>query len=169
MQWKKQPPQLSNGQFQRLTGVKRSTFEKMCFIIKSTKVQRRKHPNRGKTAKLCIEDQLLLMLMYYREYRTFMHIATDYGISESQCWRIVTSTEKILIESKSFCLPGKKALTKTPVSWWVVLIDVGESPIERPKKTAAVLLWQKEKAHLQNTVSNRQRWPHHLYTNSQRA
>ena len=146
MQWKKQAPQLSNGQFQRLTGVKRSTFEKMCFIIKSVKEQRRKHPKRGKTSKLCIEDQLLMMLMYYRQYRTFMHIATDYGISESQCWRIVTGTEKILIESKSFCLPGKKALTKTPVSWSVVLIDVGESPVERPKKNSGGITPAKRKS-----------------------
>ena len=45
----------------------------------------------------------------------FMDIATDYRISESQCRRILKGTERILIESKSFCLPGKKVLTKPPV------------------------------------------------------
>jgi hypothetical protein len=45
MIWKKLPPKLSNGQFRRLTGVKRGTFNKMCFIIKTVKEQRRKHPN----------------------------------------------------------------------------------------------------------------------------
>src|SRR5678816_1717982 len=134
MLWKKIPSTISGKQFQRLTGVKRSTFEKMCFIIKTVKEQRRKHPNRGREPGLSIEDQLLMMLMYNREYRTFMHIAVDYGISESQCWRIVTDLENILIQSNAFKLPGKKALTKSNIKWSVVLVDVGESPIDRPKK-----------------------------------
>jgi hypothetical protein len=146
MLWKNIPKQISHKQFRRLTGVKRSTFEKMCFIIKTVKTQRRKHPNRGNESKLCIEDQLLMMLMYHREYRTFMHIGTDYGISESQCWRIVTDLESILIQSKAFCLPGKKALTKSDVKWPVVLVDVGESPIERPKKNSDDIIQGKRKS-----------------------
>ena len=139
MIWKILPSKISNGQFQRLTGVKRSTFEKMCFIIKTTKAQRRKHPNRGKEPTHCIEDQLLMMLMYNREYRTYLHIATDYGISESQCWRIIRDIENILIGSKAFRLPGKKALTKSSVKWSVVLVDVGKARLSGQKKTAAVL------------------------------
>ena len=134
MLWKQLSAIKSKSQFQRLTGVKPSTFEKMLFIIKTVKEQRRKHPNRGKAPKLSIEDQLLMMLMYHREYRTFLHIAGDYGISEAQCWRIVTNLEDMLIQSQAFRLPGKKALTKATVKWSVVLVDVGESPVERPKK-----------------------------------
>jgi len=146
MKWKNLPSKISNGQFQRLTGVKRRTFEKMCFIIKAVKEQRRKHPNRGKEPKLCNEDQLLMMLMYNREYRTYMHIATDYGISESQCWRIVTDLENILIQSNAFRLPGKKALTKSNIKWSVVLVDVGESPVERPKKNSGRIIQGKRKS-----------------------
>lgn len=146
MLWKTIPRTITNKQFRRLTGVKRSTFEKMCFIIKEVKAQRRKHPKRGKEPKLCIEDQLLMMLMYYREYRTFLHIGTDYGVSESQCWRIVRDVEDILIQSKAFCLPGKKALTKSDVNWSVVLVDVGESPIERPKKNSGGIIREKRKS-----------------------
>ena len=145
MLWKKLPPTLSNGQFQRLTGVKRGTFDKMCFIIKTVKEQRRKHPNRGKEPKLGVEDQLLMMLMYNREYRTFMHIAADYGISESQCWRIVTDIENILIQSNAFRLPGKKALVQSNIKWSVVLVDVGESPVERPKKNSGAIIRAKRK------------------------
>ena len=119
----------------------------MCFIIKTTKEQRRKHPKRGKEPKHSVEDQLLMMLMYNREYRTFLHIATDYGLSESQCWRIINDIENILIQSNSFSLPGKKALIKSNIKWSLVLVDVGESPVEQPKKTAALLLWQKEKTY----------------------
>ena len=145
MIWKKIPPKLSNGQFKRLTGVKRSTFDKMCFIIKTTKEQRRKHPKRGKEPKHCVEDQLLMMLMYSSEYRTFLHIATDYGISESQCWRIINDIENILIQSNSFSLPGKKALIKSNIKWSLVLVDVGESPVERPKKNSGVITLAKRK------------------------
>lgn len=145
MLWKNIPKQITNKQFRRLTGVKRSTFGKMCFIIKTVKAQRRKHPKRGNEPKLCVEDQLLMMLMYHREYRTFMHIGTDYGISESQCWRIVIDLENILIQSNAFCLPGKKALTKSNVKWSVVLVDVGESPVERPKKNSGDIIQGKRK------------------------
>ena len=146
MLWKNIPDAITNKQFRRLTGAKRSTFEKMCFIIKEVKVQRRKHPKRGKEAKLCIEDQLLMMLMYNREYRTFMHIAVDYGLSEAQCWRIVTDLENILIQSNAFKLPGKKALTKSNVKWSVVVVDVGESPVERPKKNSGGITQGKRKS-----------------------
>lgn len=139
MFWKKIPSAITGKQFQRLTGVRRSTFDKMCFIVKTVKEQRRKHPKRGQVPKLCIEDQLLMMLMYHREYRTFMHIGVDYGISESQCHRIITDLENILIQSNAFKLPGKKALTKSNVKWSVVVVDVGESPVERLKKTTKVL------------------------------
>src|SRR5436305_9819562 len=107
----------------------------MCFIVKTVKQQRRKHPNRGKVPKLSIEDQLLMMLMYHREYRTLLHIAADYGISEARCWRIVTDLEDIL-QSQALRLPGNKALTKDNVKWSVVLVDVAESPVERPKKNS---------------------------------
>lgn len=146
MLWKNIPETITNKQFRRLTGVKRSTFGKMCFIIKTVKTQRRKHPNRGSESKLCVEDQLLMMLMYYREYRTFLHIGTDYGISESQCWRIVTDLENILIQSNAFCLPGKKALTKSNIKWSLVLVDVGESPVERPKKNSGGIIQAKRKS-----------------------
>ena len=134
MLWKQLSAIKSKSQFQRLTGVKPGTFEKMLFIIKTVKKQRRKHPNRGKAPKLSIEDQLLMMLMYHREYLTFLHIAGDYGISEAQCWRIVSDLEDMLIQSQAFRLPAKKALTKATVKWSVLLVDVGESPVERPKK-----------------------------------
>ncbi|MDQ3845223.1 MAG: transposase family protein, partial [Bacteroidota bacterium] len=55
----------------------------------------RKHPSRGAPAKLSMEVQLL---MYYREYRTFLHSATSYGYSESQDCRIVRHMEDMLLK-----------------------------------------------------------------------
>jgi hypothetical protein len=38
----------------------------------------------GKPNTLSIEDQLLMMLEYWREYRTYFHIAQSYGPSETR-------------------------------------------------------------------------------------
>lgn len=48
--------------------------------------------------------------------------------------RIVHQIEDQLIKSKKFSLPGKKALSSAEYEWSAIIIDVGESPIERPKK-----------------------------------
>jgi hypothetical protein len=46
--------------------------------------------------------------------------------------------EDTLIKSKTFSLPGKKALLKSNAEFEVILIDATESPIERPKKKDAM-------------------------------
>lgn len=122
--------------FKRLTGVSKDTF--MVMISEATRLAPKsnhkiKGTKRGPKPKLGIEDKLLMLLMYYREYRTFLHISSDYGISEAQCWRIITELEMLLIKSEKFHLPGKKVLQQAN-SFEIVLVDVAESPIERPKK-----------------------------------
>lgn len=134
MQWK-EVSKLSDSQFQRLVGVKRNTFTKMLEVVGLKQKQR--ISNRGRPSRIAIENQLLIMLMYYREYRTFFHISVAYSISEAQCWRVVRKMEDSLIKSQLFHLPGKKQLAQSGTSWEVVVIDVGESPIERPKKNNA--------------------------------
>jgi hypothetical protein len=146
MKWetiKHKPPAV----FKRLIGVHKSTFDKMVEeLIKRTPPSRHKvkGSKRGPKPKLSIEDKLLMMLMYYREYRTFLHISSDYGISETQCWRIITDLESMLIKSKLFHLPGKKVLQQAN-SFEVVLVDVAESPIERPKKNSAGIIQERKR------------------------
>jgi hypothetical protein len=122
--------------FQRQTGVKRVLFEEMVSVVTDYKQKQKKHPSRGRPPRLSIADQVLVMLMYYREYRTFFHVGGSYGISEVQCWRIVTTIESILIKSGVFHLPGKKQLTGDKVTYEIVVVDVSESPVERPKKNS---------------------------------
>lgn len=131
--------QRSSGVFKRLTGVRRSTFEKMVQVVKEHITLHRKHPTRGRPAKTSVENQLLMMLMYYREYRTFLHSATSYGYSESQGWRIVRRLEEVLVQSRVFALPGKKELLSLDGKGLgsLVIVDVSESAVERPKKSSA--------------------------------
>jgi len=127
---------LSSSQFKRLTGVKREVFAQMLEVFEQAKATSRKHPSRGTPAKLSNADKLLLLLMYYREYRTQFHIGVTYGISESRVCEIIKEVESILITDSRFHLPGKKSLLKEENHFEVVLIDVTESPVERPKKNS---------------------------------
>ena len=102
---------------------------------------------RGGQAKLSNEDQLLISLEYWREYRTCFHIAQSRGVHESTVYRTVHRIEDKLINSQKFSLPGKKSLSTTNKEWSAIIIDVAESPIERPKKIAKLLQWKKEKTH----------------------
>ncbi len=102
-----------------------------------------------------MEDRLLMALEYLREYRTYFHVAKSYGISESTCYRNIKWIEDIVVNHPDFALPGKKALLKSENEYEVVLIDVAESPIERPKKTKTVLFREKEKTHIKNSSCRR--------------
>ncbi len=64
---------LEEEKFRRLTGVKRSTFEKMIIILNDADTK--KKAKGGRKNKLSIEDQLLMALEYMREYRTYFHIS----------------------------------------------------------------------------------------------
>ena len=133
---------LRNGHFRRLTGVNRALFEFMVQIVSTARDARRRHPSRGRKTKLCIEDQILLTLMYYREYRTLFHIGLAFGMSESHTCRIVHQIESTLLADKRLHLPGKKGLHGTG-SGQVAIIDVSEHPIERPKKSSGATIQAK--------------------------
>ena len=89
----------------------------------------------GSPNKLQLEDRLLMWLEYMREYRTYFHTASDYGISESACFRNCVWIENILIQSKEFSLPKRTAPLKSDMELTVITVDATESPIERPKKS----------------------------------
>lgn len=123
---------LRNTQFKRLTGVQRTTFAAMVDILTAADASRKARG--GRASKLCIEDRLLMALEYLREYRTYFHVAQNYGVSESNAFKICRWVEDSLIRDKRFALPGRKALLKSDMQYEVVLVDASESPVERPKK-----------------------------------
>jgi len=127
---------LKDEAFRRLTGVKRSTFEKMIGILQEADVKKKSKGGRKNT--LSIEDMLLMSLEYLREYRTYFHISQSYGISESAAYKTVRWVESTLVKHPDFSLPGRKELLKSDMEYEVVLIDATESPIERPKKDKSI-------------------------------
>ncbi len=92
------------GQFYRLTGVRREVFSLMVEVVSCTR------RGRGRPASLRVEDQLLLTLCYFREYRSQFHVASSFGVSEATVCRTVKRIERCLLQDKRFHLPGKKVL-----------------------------------------------------------
>ena len=121
---------LKPSEFKRLCGVRPETFEAMISVLRQAEAD--KPP--GRPSKLSLENQLLMTLEYWREYRTYFHIGQSWGVNESTAYRIIKRTEDRLIASRAFTLPGKKKLVVADSQIEVVVVDVTETPIERPKK-----------------------------------
>jgi len=62
--------------FKRLCGVGSTTFAEMVSVLKQQQLQKRKP---GRPPKLSLEDRVLLALQYWREYRTYFHIAQSWN------------------------------------------------------------------------------------------
>jgi hypothetical protein len=121
----------SDSEFKELFGVKKETFHHMLAVL-SAAYEIKRHSG-GPRLKLSISDKLLLTLQYWREYRAMRHIGYDFGVAKSTVSDTVTWVEDTLIQDGTFHLPGKKALLSGTKSRTFV-VDVTESPIERPKK-----------------------------------
>ncbi len=120
-------------QFKRRFGVQIQTFKEM---VKSIEQYRLANPKdkRGRRSTLTLEEQVLVALEYWREYRTYFHIGTNWRVSESTVCRIVTNIESTLMKIGKLRIPGKKALLKGFGHPEIVVMDVTETAIERQKK-----------------------------------
>jgi hypothetical protein len=118
-------------EFKRLCGVTPETFQEMVKVIGAEKVLAKKS---GRPSKLSFEDQVLMTLEYWREYRTYFHLGVNWGLDETNVLRIVRKIENILIKSGLFNLRGKKKVYARSEAIEVLAVDVAEHEIERPKK-----------------------------------
>ena len=123
--------------FKRYCGVKPHTFQKMVEVFSEHLHKTRRKP--GRPPKLSVADQILMTLEYWREYRTYFHIAKSWDIAESNVSRIIRRVEDVLSQSKAFPLPGKKRLQATAHEIAFIVVDVAETQIERPKKSNGVI------------------------------
>ena len=119
--------------FKRLVGVKRHTFESMLEVVQAAYDSERK-TKRGRKPALTLEDMILLMLSYLRSYATFFETGVNFGVSESTAHRVTVWVENALITSGKFALPSKRVLLTETSKVEVILVDVTEQEIERPKK-----------------------------------
>lgn len=120
--------QLKDDDFKRSTGVECAIFAKMLAVVETG------WRAFGRPSTLSRADQLLLTLMDWREDRPQFQIGLAYGVSEASVRRIIQKLEDVLIQSKQFHWPGKKALPAGETLIAVVRVDATEQPSERPQK-----------------------------------
>jgi hypothetical protein len=122
---------LNDKEFKLITGVTREVFYEMHEVLKRKYEEEHKQ---GGQPGMPVELRLTLALEYWREYRSFRHMANDHQICRSTINNMVIWVENVLIESDEFKLkelkerfkPGEESEIK------VLIIDVEEQPIERP-------------------------------------
>ena len=120
-------------------------------MVRIFKAKEKEKKKPGRKPKLIVEDQILIMFQYLREYRTYYHIGSWWKMSESNVCRIVHKIENILIKSRQFRLPGKKELWKMNSEEELVVMDVMESQIERPFKRQKQFYSVKQREHTLKT------------------
>jgi Helix-turn-helix of DDE superfamily endonuclease len=118
-------------EFKRLCGVTPETFTQMVKVVAAEKVLAKKT---GRPSKLSIEDQVLMTLEYWREYRTHFHMSVSWGLDEANVRKNISKIENILIKSGLFRLDGKRQAIELDSEEEIVVVDVAEHEIERPKK-----------------------------------
>ncbi len=133
---------LKESNYQKIFGVKKKTFDAMLAILE--KDYQKKHIKGGRPPKLSVLDKLIIMLVYYREYRVMENIAFDYGVSKSTICDTISWVETTLIKNGTFSLPSKKKLIQD-TNIEVVLVDATECEIERPKKNKRTTIQERKK------------------------
>ncbi|HEY9300398.1 MAG TPA: transposase family protein [Phormidium sp.] len=81
-------------------GVRPETFNQMLEAVRTHSGPKQKTRRPG---KLCLEDQLLMTLEYWREYRTYFHIGQSWGVNESTAYpSSVTFRIKQLVNEQNY-------------------------------------------------------------------
>ena len=122
---------LKEEDFKQIIGIKRETYEEMLNELRRAYAE--KHKRRGRHSKLSFEDQLFLSLKYWRQYVTQKELAFEFEVGEATAHDVIVWVEDALVKSGKFSLLGKKALLED-AEIEIILVDVTESPVERPKK-----------------------------------
>ena len=151
---KKKAQDAKEALFKRLYGVKPDTFKKMLSILeKEFGVM---HKSGGKPPKLTPEDKLYITLKYLRDYRTMDSIAADYGVCKGTICLSIQWVEDTLVKDGTFNLPDKKVLKRKSSTIEYIVVDVTESPINRPKYNQKEYYSGKKTPYLKNTGYNRE-------------
>ena len=134
--------ELEDEAFKRYCGVRREIFNEMREVQRVAERAKRKSGRPG----MSLENQLLLTLQYWREYRTLFHVGKDSGVHESTAQRIVCKVEQRLLASGRFKLPPRDRALALGEDLELVLMDATESPIERPKKNSGATIAARKNA-----------------------
>ena len=158
---KKEIPQSNSKQllkneknFRRLTGITPEKFEKWKKKIEPlfreleerrlNKKPRKRKIGGGNKNKLCIEDRLLLLLIYYRTYSTYAFLGFIFRIDESNVGRNFKPLEPLL--AQIFRIPERKVKIEED-EILELFFDGSEQPTERPTRKQRKFYSGKKKTH----------------------
>ena len=140
--------------FARICGVKRGLFEDLYVLVAARmEKQKEEHPvrKRGRKTVMSLEDKLLLMLIYYREYHTCLSISKTFGISEAYASKLIHRMGRLVAEVLP--LSGKGTIHHADIK--AVLIDASEQAIERPQRKQRQYYSGKKNSYRQNSTGGR--------------
>jgi len=121
------------GKYKEIFGVEKHVFDRLLRLLEVADVFQKKN-NAGRKPQLTVLDKLVITLQYWREYRTYRHIAFDYGVGKSTIGEAVIGVENTLIASGLCNLHSSRELRDNTSKIKIAIVDVTEQDIERPKR-----------------------------------
>ncbi len=119
--------------YKEIFGIEKHVFDRLLRLLEAADAFQRKS-NAGRKCGLSILDKLVITLQYWREYRTYRHIAFDYGVGKSTIGEAVIWVENTIIESGLCNLRSARELRENTSKIKIAIVDVTEQEIERPKR-----------------------------------
>lgn len=140
--------------FLRLTGITPEAFDSICLELKPryevwnekrlTRSNRCRKIGGGNQFTLCIEDRLLMLLIYYRTYVTHVFLGFLFGISDSIVCRNINPLQPLLADI--FKIPERRIeLSEDEIA--ELFFDGTEQPMNRPRKGQRKWYSGKKKRH----------------------
>lgn len=126
---------MAASKYKEIFGVEKWEFDRLLRLLETADAFQRKS-NAGRKSQLTVLDKLLITLMYWREYRTYRHIAFDYNVGKSTIGEAVIWVEDTIINSGSCNLKSARELRDNPSKIKIAIIDATEQEIERPEKNS---------------------------------
>ena len=135
----------SESKFHRTFGIHKAEFRRLLGIVESW--MEKKHKEGGRPFRLTAYDRLAITLFYIRQYNTMEIIANYWGIWKGTVCKACNETMACLVTSGVLRLEGMKKLKPGDI----VVIDVTESPVDRPGKGQKEFYSGKKKRHTMKT------------------
>jgi hypothetical protein len=130
---KKRVERMAPCKYKEIFGIEKYVFDRLLRLLEVADVFQRKS-NAGRKSGLSVLDKLVITLQYWREYRTYRHIAFDYGVGKSTIGEAVIWVENTIIASGLCNLKSARELRDNTTKIRIAVVDVTEQEIERPKR-----------------------------------
>jgi len=124
-------------QYKEIFGIEKCVFDRLLRLLEAADAFQRKS-KAGRKAQLSVLDKLMITLQYWREYRTYRHIAFDYGVGKSTIGEAVIWVENAIIASGLCNLKSARELRENTSKIKIAIVDVTEQEIERPKRGSKI-------------------------------